>query len=135
MSRSKLRLEQYYFPHQEVRANPAHNPAGAKDGSALTINFKTGVIPNKPGTHIVELVVELDEANSDNPPYFFKLHAFGVFAAAPDLNEDEARALASVQGAQVLLGAARDHLVSLTSRGPWGGFYLNIIPLQPPINR
>lgn len=136
MNPAKLQLNQYYFPHQEVRANPAHDPSGIKNGAVVSFALNAGLSPTDNHQHFVEIVAEVDESASTNPAYFFKIQAFGLFTTDDGLTQDEAKALVAAYGSQVLVGSIRDHLVSLTSRGPWGSFYLNVITLhvQPKVN-
>ena len=136
MNPSKLQLDQYYFPHQEVRANPNHDPSTSKKVGSVKFHVHCGKLPSGTHQHYAEIVAEADEVSGINSAYFFRIQAFGLFTADDSLTLDEAKALVSIYGVQVLLGAIRDHLVSLTSRGPWGSFYLNIITLQtqPELN-
>lgn len=136
MNPAKLQLNQYYFPHQEVRANPAHDPSGFKNGAVVNFALNAGILSANTHQHYVEIIAEVDESASTNPAYFFKIQAFGLFTTDDSLTQDEAKALVAAHGSQVLIGSIRDHLVSLTSRGPWGSIYLNVITLhmQPKMN-
>lgn len=134
MVTSKFKLERYFFTQQEVRANPSHNPGVLRGDSSVEVNSTAGPSPAKPNQHFIEVIVSLDEANSENPPYFFRLAMFGIFNSAPELNEEEAHKLASTVGPQLLIGAARDCLASMTARGPWGSFFMDIVHIRPEGN-
>lgn len=130
MNAYPLRLERYLFPVQEVRANPAHDPSKGLHGSHVRSDVHVAQVDEQPRRIVVEVSVCLDEAASDNPPYFFNITAFGVFIAEESATYDAAASLASLHGPQVLIGAIREHLALLTSRAPWGPFVLNIVPLH-----
>jgi len=68
--------------------------------------------------------VSLDEENADNPPYFFDVTAFGIVVVDDGMPSDEAYRLACTTTPQTLIGAIREHLASITARGPWGAVFL-----------
>ncbi|MFZ5510782.1 MAG: hypothetical protein ACOZCP_12085 [Pseudomonadota bacterium] len=135
MAQFPLRLEQYFFTEIQVRANPDFKPAGTLVGSHVDVRSNAGVIEDRTDHYFVDCVVSLDETKSENPPYFFRVNAFGILNASdPDLTDDVAKQhLVRSAGAQVLIGAIRELVAELTSRGPWGVFVVPIIPIAPPM--
>lgn len=127
-----LRLEQYFFTKQEVRANPTHDQSKNKLGSVVNHHCASTVVEGRPNTLAVECSIMLDEAQSDNPPYFFSITAFGVFTLEneKEFSDDRAKQMATAFGLQVLIGAIREQIAALTSRGPWGVFLLNIFTVN-----
>ncbi|MDX1252490.1 MAG: hypothetical protein IDH49_09645 [Gammaproteobacteria bacterium] len=125
-----LRLEQYFFPHQEVRANPGHDPAGKLDGTNTTTKTNISRIPDRSDAVIAECVLSLDETTSENPIYFFTLHVFGIFVAPEGMPEDVMMQSAPRTAIPILIGAARERLAELTARAPWGTLFLNTVPIQ-----
>lgn len=129
-SRFPLRLEEYYFPIQEVVANPSFSRSGNRNGSKLRSNLTITRQNGAAGKWLVELVIDVDQDASENPPYFFRIQAFGVFALEEGEQEALAQSAMATLGAQILVGAIRERLASLTARAPWGQFFLGIVPIQ-----
>jgi len=128
-------LENIFFPHQEVRANPAHDMEGNRHGSQITLNHAVSAMEGRNDALGIEITIALDEINSDNPPYFFTVSAFGILALGKDvksLDENERQSI-DVMGTQILVGSIRERLASMTSRAPWGSFTLGIIPIKPQL--
>ncbi|MEI2782305.1 MAG: hypothetical protein V9H25_14010 [Candidatus Competibacter sp.] len=121
------RLENYFFPHQEVRANLSHDPNGNRLGSQFTPSFSLVAIEGRTNAVGVEASVSLDEDKSDNPPYFFTISAFGILTTDLETTDDM-RTQAASFGINVLFGALRERLATLTSRAPWGTFVLGPVP-------
>jgi preprotein translocase subunit SecB len=126
MEELPLRLERYFFPHQEVRANPAHE-RGGKLHNQVNVNAGVGAVEGRKGAFAIDLTISLDEDKSENPPYFFTINAFGILVAEGDSDIANAQELARLIGSQLLIGAARERLADLTARGPWGQFLLNLV--------
>ncbi len=123
------RLENYFFPHQEVRANPAHDLNGSRLGSRLSSSFNIVAIEGRPDAVGVEASIALDESQSENPPYFFTISAFGILTTDLEMT-DQLRAQAAGLGINLLIGAMRERLATLTARAPWGVFVFGPIPLN-----
>lgn len=128
------RLENFFFPHQEVRANLSFDPNGNRLGSQFTPSFSLVAIEGRPDAVGIEASVSLDEGKSDNPPYFFTISAFGILTTDLEMTDD-LRAQAAGFGINVLFGALRERLATLTARAPWGAFVLGPVPIglaNPP---
>lgn len=132
MDKPSIWLENLFFPHQEVRANNGHQAQGSRDGSQVTFEHGMEKIAGRENAFGLQLVVRLDEEKSVNPPYFFTIAAYGVFAVNPDneLSEDKIQELLMSTGMPVLVGAVRERLADLTARAPWGVFNLNIVSVE-----
>ena len=126
-----LRLEELFFPIQEVRANPDHDPQGERTGTNLKQSFNVQVIDGQPGLYGVEMLVECDRETSRNPPYFFQLQVYALMRSEGALDPATAQTLAASTSFSVLVGAARERLLELTSRAPWGRFMMGIVQLVP----
>jgi len=127
------RLETYFFPHQEVRANPEHDPNGTRPDNRLNTSSNLVALEGRPEAVGIEAYLSLNEGQSQNPPYFFTINAFGVLTTDLEIT-DQLRAQAAGLGFHLLIGAIRERLATLTSRAPWGTFILPPIPLTigPP---
>lgn len=130
MTNPLLQLEQYFFPHQEVRANPSYDPSGNRSGTHTAAKFNISRVEDRPNVVIVECILSLDESTSENPIYFFKLHVFGLFVAPDETPQDVMAGSAATMAIPMLIGAARERLAELTARAPWGPLLLGTIPIQ-----
>jgi preprotein translocase subunit SecB len=129
-------LDNYFFPHQEVRANPAHDPSGGRVHTHIDPSVKIAAIEGRQNTIGVEATIAVNESQSENPPYFFTISAFGMLSTHLEIT-DQSRAQAAEIGVNLLLGAIRERLATLTARAPWGAFILGPIPLNfsvPPLS-
>lgn len=129
MSQYPLQLKQYFFTQIECNANPDYDQA--VNGIGSFIDFKFVVLPfnGQEDALGVELTIWVDEEKSTNPAYLFKISAFGILHVAEGTTMEAATQLAHLTGTQILVGAIREEIAHLTSRGPWGVFMLPIIPL------
>lgn len=131
MNSSVLQVEDFFFPEQIVRANPQFNPAGNKRGTVLNVhadikNLSDGSPDSKFG---VDLIVESDDEKSENPSYSFRLHGFLIFTVqeVEGVEPEKAKEEAKANGVTMIVGATRERLADITSRGPWGRFILPAI--------
>lgn len=126
MSKHPLQLKEYYFPLQNVEANPDFNPQIGDSETKVRVGFSLSGTDD-PSLVVADIKIEADPSASTNPPYFFTLQAFGVFHREADaesiLSHGRDDAL------HVLMGAARERLTELTSRGPWGRYFMKIAAL------
>ncbi len=128
-----MQLENIFFPHQEVRANPSHDVEGNRHGSQITLNNSVSAIEGRDNSLGIEITISLDETNSENPPYFFTISAFGIIVLEKNIDnlEEAEKQKIDIMAVQVLVGSIRERLTSITSRAPWGPFTLGIIPIKP----
>lgn len=130
MNPNQFRLERYFFPVQEVRANPAHI-LGEESYTALTFQPNSINIEKRSDAIGVEVVIGIDEARSKNPPYFFNLTVFALISSVDGKLPHELQNAAATIGIQLLIGGLRERIAELTSRGPWPPLTVDIIPLVP----
>lgn len=128
MNLASLRLEALHYPIQEVRANPLYNPQGEMNGSVSSVDVKQYKIEGRNNAISVEVTLSSNEENSVNHPYNFRLQGFGVITVDEPIKEDESPTLIVI-ATQIVIGAIREHLAAMTSRGPWGTHLINPIPL------
>ena len=125
-----LQLEEIFFPVQEVQANPEHDLTGDRAGTKILNAFNVQQIEGQLGVWGAELIIECDRENSVNPPYFFKVQAYAMVRADPSLDMAGAQAITTTTCFSVLVGSARERLMDLTSRAPWGRFMMGVVQLQ-----
>lgn len=128
-----VRLNQYFFPETHVRALESHDPAGTRTGTVHSISFHVDVVPTKKMQHGVSVIFETDDEGGNNPPYSFRIVAYGLFepesAETEDLIGDYQNNLEAV-AIQVLFGAIREHLAAITARSPWSTFVAGAAHIQ-----
>lgn len=133
ISPSVFSLKKYFFHTTELRALSNHDPKGEVAGTHQISDVSCQL----DGQSIyVQLVVKSDTDKSENPPYEYELGGVAIFECnSEELSEDQRRKGATIYGTQVLMGAAREILLTLSSRSAWGGFtiQLNNIP-QPTLD-
>ena len=126
-----LQLEKYFYPRVSVKADPEFKPekksvSGKLDmktevtllsaeGRKWQVLLKIKTVPNPEGSFI---------------PYQFELEVTGNFSVSPDFPEGEMKEFVRVAGSSMLYSAAREFLLIITSRGPFGGLSLPPISFQ-----
>jgi preprotein translocase subunit SecB len=130
MKKYPLRLERYFFTEQQVNANPGFDQDDAVPSILdFFYNVQTVRIGGNDHEYGITAKVSLNHEQSQNPPYFFSISAFGIIAANEDIDAAAVESMIETTGAQMLLGAIRERLSDMTARGPWGPIYLDFVPL------
>jgi hypothetical protein len=69
--------------------------------------------------------IRVAPTESHQIPYEIRLIAFGQFTVADEkIERPRAAQLVAVSGVSIIYSAAREYLMVLTGRGPWGAFQL-----------
>lgn len=121
-------LEDLSFSHQEVRANPAHDPKQDQKGSPFHIEANELTINDRKNAIAVQVSIKVDETHDSNAAYFVVLTAFAVLLTDQEMTE-QLRHQGLSTGLNILIGAMRERLATLTARGPWGVSLLGPIPM------
>lgn len=125
-----LVVESYFFPHVNVTADPQYKPTGQAE---KTPHFDIKVsAEDSPQNGIRQVVVEIYSAaenEDEHQAYTVDLVCIGLFKVAPDYPEPEK--LLRISGAAMLYSAAREFLLTITSRGPWGALTLPMASFIP----
>lgn len=122
-----VELMNYFFPEQNVRANPRHDPE--KDTVMVSkVHHNLTRLPIEGETrYACDLTLELDEEESENPSYFYSIQAYGIFAITDhDFDEQNADHQVLLTATQILTGVTRERVAEVTSRGPWGPVLIRI---------
>lgn len=121
---SPLYLHQYFFPCIEITADPQ---AGSPNDHEYLFETKVDVLgPDEKGLYQVNLEISSFPEDIENlQPYAIRLITVGLFSVSNDWND--AVKLLKVNGASILYSAAREFLITITSRGPWGAVSLPVI--------
>lgn len=119
--KSPLEISSYFFPSISVAADPEFKPG--EDTIPPHIEVKVSVDHVENNTYQVALEITLEPENEEKKqPYAIELIAVGIFHVAPDFPDPGK--LMQLNAAAILYGAAREFLITITSRGPWGAVTL-----------
>ncbi len=121
----QLQLERSFFTQVEIAADPQHQPGRTELEVKTTRTM--GPACQDGSRWLVELGISVaGKENLPKPPYRINLHSVGTFTFAnAGLQDAEKARLLAVTGVSILYSQAREYLLMLTARGPWG-------PLQLP---
>ena len=112
-----LQLDEYFFPHVKVSADPEAL------GTEVSAKCDFGVKVDGEGSYQVSLVISSSsESEKKRTPYSIELVAIGFFSVSPEW--DNPVKLLKINGASILYAAAREFIITITSRGPWGAIML-----------
>jgi len=136
MTEFPLRLDNYFFTHQEVTANIEHVP-DSKDNPAFLDFIVEGAanrLANNNNKYAITAHVEINKETSVNLSYFFSITAFGIISIKADMQGHPGiESIIETSGIQLLFGAIRERLADMTARGPWPLIQLDFIPLMVKI--
>lgn len=116
-----LQLKEYFFPIVNVTADPhydSENPVWPDVSLNVQLN-------KDEKTDLYQVAVEINAASTDEEkiaPYAIELLAVGAFTVHPEW--DNIEKLLKVTGASILYSAAREFIITITSRGPWPAYHL-----------
>lgn len=132
-----LRLDEYFFTRIHVEANPEFTgESGA--GSSVEVEPHTTLLKHQEDPTRYQVTVTVGELHTrdDAPlPYNLDVQAVGLFSVDSALVHDDIDRLVLVNGASMLYSALREHVLTVTGRGPWGAFQLptqSFRGLRPP---
>ncbi len=118
-----LLLETHFFTKVIVEANPDYNPGeSGKISGKIKTNVEVG--QNKDDPRRWRVILILHAQSKDKVPYRIELQCVGFFKVGPEVDEGKMEHLVRANGAAILYSSAREFLLLITGRGPWGPFYL-----------
>lgn len=136
MIASPLRLEWYFIKELRVAWQPEFDPS---ESSAVSVSdLSVEVVPSQnqedPFKWAFEVSIALEDNTGKRFPYVFHIALAGFFEISKvyaEKNPDGAELLAIVNGPAVLYSAAREHITTLTSRGPYPEVILPTVTFLP----
>lgn len=138
MKNPPLRLDRHFFPKVIIEADPGF---GAVRGKPSEISVDSRVELKRHNKDIrkwqVVLSIKVGSEKEHPVPYRIELEAVGFFEVAEDVPNEAAGTIIHNNGASILYSSAREFLLTMTGRGPWGPFCLPTVtfmvqPAQPP---
>jgi preprotein translocase subunit SecB len=117
---SPLILLEYCFPVVQVVANPNINPEANIKATQYDIEVGLAKSENDEVYQVTVDIASIDDQQEGEQgvPYNIHLVALGHFKVHPEWPDPDK--MVSVNGASILYSAAREFLITITSRGPWG---------------
>ena len=133
-----LQLERSFFTDVHIQADPKH--VLGKGEVEVTTSQTLGRASQDGSRWVVELDIAIaGKQGSIAPPYHIHLHSVGTFLfGKADVDEAQKARLLAITGVSILYSQAREYLLILTARGPWGSFQLPTVsfvdarPTQQP---
>jgi preprotein translocase subunit SecB len=131
-----LQLEMHYFSKVMVEADPCFQPKDDED-QLLGVATQVELMQHRedPLRWQVVLNVSTQAPEGQTIPYKIDLQAVGFFVVAPEVEEGRRPKLVRANGSAILYSSAREFLLTITGRGPWGPVYLpttNFLGPQKP---
>lgn len=132
MNSSPLQLRHYFFVESVCKAKSdypfeAIEPTHSLPADAVLTSVD--LLQNNDDQSMFQVNLDIESIHEEAPslPYEFKLLIIGFFQVAKDFEPSNIEHLVRVNGASVLYSAAREYLMMVTSRGPFGPVMLPTI--------
>jgi len=119
-----LRLDGYFVTELSVKANARFFEAQARPDIVPDVTVGSMEKKTEDDRFGLHLTIEVASTTDAVQPYEIKVGLFGMFCVDKEVPQAERPALIVHNGAHVLYGAARELVLSLTSRGPYGAVML-----------
>lgn len=123
-----LIVKEYFFPFVQVSADP-----DITSEESAVMDFETKVAVDKdPDNNTYQVTLEITAMPEDETkriPYAIHLIVVGMFSV--DEKWPDPEKLLKVNGASILYSAAREFIITVTSRGPWPPTTLPTISFLP----
>lgn len=128
MKRAKFTLDHLFYPELSVDANPDYDPKADESPTEPLIK----ILLHKTDNNKYQIGMRLNLIG-EMPSDKYTISAFCVanFTVDSDLHEDEQARLITQSGPHMAYGAMRDHLATVTARGPWSEYYLQPKIIEP----
>ena len=123
MAHPPLQLEESYFDVVNLEATPEYVPGaeGEPHRHGVEMHLGLATVDESQDVWRVSLDIRHKETAGETPRYRFRLRVTGFFRyVAEEKPEPEVAQLVAANGASILYSSAREYLLLLTSRAPWG---------------
>lgn len=133
---ASLQLENYVFSKLEITADFSHDPAVVVPTVNMRIQLGIGAVPELENRHrivlgIDELKAQTSDGECGTVPYRIVIQVIGQFFLSSDELDPETREkIFRITGGSLLYSAAREMVLLVTGRGPWGPYQLPTINFQ-----
>ncbi len=123
MAQPPLQLEESFFDVVSLEAATEYvpDPQAEPRRHGVEVQLALATVDAHPGVWRVSLDIRHKEVAGETPRYRLRLRVVGFFKrAADDTPVAEVARLVAADGASILYSSAREYLLLLTSRAPWG---------------
>ncbi|SEI99314.1 Preprotein translocase subunit SecB [Azotobacter beijerinckii] len=129
MKRAKFTLEHIFYPEVSVKANAAYDRDTEDTPNDPQVKIRVGVADEDNSfTMILRLVLDV---TSPADPYDINLLVVGRFIGDASLTQEEQIKVIVKSGPNILYGAARDYVATLTSKSAWSELMLPPVIFDP----
>lgn len=120
MKQPPLQMQFYYFPEIKLQISQPKQKIQQKD-CGFDIDIDTGLAQSSQDDlcYKVDIRIKTKEIKGKFKTYDLDILAVGFFKIDTDTPQDKRKEVASILGANLLYGAARELLYQLTSRSPY----------------
>lgn len=128
MKRAKFTLDHLFYPKLSVTANSDFDSKADESPTEPTIH----ILLHKTDDNKYQVGMELSLVG-EIPSDKYTISAFCVanFTVDSDIPESEQARLITQSGPNMVYGALRDQIATVTSRGPWSEYYLQPKIIEP----
>lgn len=122
INKAPIDLKSYFFPFVQVAADPECSMDNLEISPEIEVKSSVERDENN-GIYQVTLSISvIPDDEESRLPYNIELIAVGLFSVTEQV-DDPIRML-KINGASILYSAAREFIITITSRGPWPHFVL-----------
>lgn len=134
MAQPPLRLDNYFFTKSAVEVNEAFEPEKLEKPitnmvSDVTLDIESSKNEQNEKNYRIRLVVREVVSKEGPLPYLVDMGVTGFFTVANTFDHADLDHLVQVNGASMLYGAVREHVLGITGRFPFGPYQLPTIHL------
>lgn len=123
MAQPPLQLEESYFDVVSLEADPEYVPDAEARPQRHGVEMQLGLatVDDSPGVWRVSLDIHDKVIDEEASRYRFRLRVIGFFRWSTEGQpEDQVAQIVAINGASILYSSAREYLLMITSRAPWG---------------
>jgi len=129
-----LNMEKYFILESNIRASDDFSP-GKKEKVNYNVTAAGELYENSDDKGKCRIVISITfnrkkGTRKNAVPYFGVVKLVGFINIDENVSDDKRENLLMVNGLSLLYGAAREHIASITSRGPWEAFYLPTVSFR-----
>jgi preprotein translocase subunit SecB len=133
MHHTPLQLEDYFFTHVHLEANPDFKGAATSAANLdVEVSCTLQLLQHETDQNRFQLKLAVSATPPDSTalPYRLEVQAVGLFVVAKDFQHEDIPRLVRVNGGSMLYAAAREFVLVISSRGPWGPLKLPTVNLH-----
>ena len=135
MRPSPLIIENYFVKKIQLELNPgfdrSNEPERSETEANIRVDLESEKYPEDLNRWRFELSVHSNEVSPEDSPFTFDVILVGIFRVDESFPEDKADMLAQINAPSVLYSAARELIISITSRSSYSPILLPSVSFVP----